>query len=67
MSDYKFPLLMKSTATGLIILAEGITSGSGRITRFKGTVKGSGNGCSSNKMGDYREDWCLGVFEPFEG
>ena len=67
MDNYKFPLLMKSTATGLIILAEGITTGSGRSARVKGTVKGSGNGGSMNKMGDYREDWCLEVFEPFEG
>lgn len=64
MSDYKFPLLMKSTSTGVIVLAEGIVSGSGRWARFKGTVKGSGNGSSLNKMGTYREDWCLGVFEP---
>lgn len=67
MTDYKFPLLMKSTATGLIILAEGISGGIGRSTRVKGTVKGSGNGSSSNRMGDYREDWYLAVFEPFEG
>ena len=68
MTDYKFPLLMKSSATGLILLVEGITSGSGRAARVKGTVKGTGNGYgSSHRMGDYREDWCLGVFKPFEG
>lgn len=69
MSDYKFPLLMKSTATGLIVLAEGTSTGSGRRTKFKGTVKGTGNGCgnSLSSIGDYREDWWLEVFEPFEG
>ena len=69
MSDYKFPLLMKSIATGLIVLAEGISSGSRRRTKFKGTVKGTGNGNgygnSLSSIGDYREDWCLEVFEPF--
>lgn len=64
MNDYKFPLLLKSTGTGLIILAEGIVSGSGRSARVNGTVKGTGNGGSMNKMGDYREDWYLEVFEP---
>ena len=54
MADYKFPLLMKSTATGLIVLVEGITGGSGRSTRVKGIVKGTGNGCR-HTMGSYRK------------
>lgn len=68
MSDYKFPLLMKSTSSGLIILAEGIVSVSvSGSARVKGTVKGTGNGYRNYKIGTYREDWCLSAFKPFEG
>ena len=62
-AKYKFPLLMRSTATGIILLAEKYTTMPDRVS---GTVKSLGHGCSMNKVGDYREDWCLSVFEPFE-
>ena len=61
--DYKFPLLMRSTATGLIVLMEGYSTIPDSVS---GTVTSSGNGHSTNKVGDYREDWYLRVFKPFE-
>ena len=66
MSDkYEFPLLMRSTATGLVLLVEKYSTIHGRVS---GTVKSLGHGHSHslNTVGDYRDDWCLSVFEPFE-
>lgn len=60
---YKFPLLMRSTATGLVLLVEKYSTIPDRVS---GTVKSLGHGHSLNTVGDYREDWCLSVFEPFE-
>ena len=58
--DYKFPLLMKSTATGLIVLMESVDAELGGT----GVVKGTGHTSSSNSIGDWSDTWNMQVFKP---
>lgn len=66
MSDIKFPCLMKSTCTGLLIKATGFTTYKDMSQRLGGTVMSKGHGDSIYNIGDTRDDWCSEVFEPFE-
>jgi hypothetical protein len=65
-SGIKFPCVMKSTHTGLLIKATGFTMYKDRSYRFAGTVISRAHGCSIHDVGDTRDDWCVEVFEPFE-
>lgn len=59
--DYKFPLLMKSTATGLIVLMESVDAELGG----NGVVKGTGQtGNSLHNIGDWSDTWNMLVFKP---
>lgn len=66
MSDIKFPCLMKSIVTGLLIEATGLTTHKEGSHRFAGTVLSRAHGCSMYDVGDTRDDWCIEVFEPFK-
>ena len=59
--DYKFPLLMKITATGLIVLMESVDAMIGGV----GVVKGTGQtGSSLHNIGDWSDTWNMQVFKP---
>ena len=66
MCGIKFPCLMKSTVTGLLIEATGFTGIKDGSRRFAGTPISKGHGNSTHAVGDTRDDWCVDVFEPFE-
>lgn len=58
-TEYKYPLLMKGTSSGRIVL----------MTSYgRGTVVGTGNGHSYNKrLGLRSRGWAMHSFKPFKG
>ena len=66
MGDIKFPCIMRSTATGLLLKATGFSTHKDRSRRLVGTPISKGHGFSLNDIGKTRDDWCVEVFEPFE-
>lgn len=64
-TEYAFPLLMKSTHSGIIVRMERVNEHGDGI----GTVIGSGNsrGLTLHRVGDWAGTWCMDIFKPFKG
>ncbi len=59
MPDYKYPLLMKGTSSGRIILM---------TAPRQGKVVGTGHDMHSNrKLGMYSDGWVMKNFKPYKG
>ena len=55
MSNYKYPVVLRGTRSGVIV----------RFTADKvGTVIGTGH--SRHKIGYYSDGWAMGLMEPYE-
>ena len=58
-TEYKYPLIMKGSMSGRLILM---------TSHATGTVVGSGNGGGySNRVGQHSNGWAMHSFKPFKG
>lgn len=60
MPNYKYPLIMKGTSSGVIV---------NMVAESEGTVIGGGQREKSRRpysIGEYCSDWCIANFKPFE-
>lgn len=62
--QYTFPLLMRSTISGLLVMMESANGndGTGKVV---GKGHGGSNASRSYSLGEQLDDWNMGIFIPF--